>query len=365
MRWGLVVCAIGVATPLHAQQWEPQVGIAAGFMHQTVNGQDLSAWDLPGTGLAGLGFPLPSSVYGIIPVRGRWAVEIGAGVNDLSPGGGQFSTLTLAPRLDAALTPRLYAALGPTMTAVRLGGLSLTQWGAAGAVGYRARLTRHLTARVEAYYEHRFSADSNNAPKADLYGVQLGFAAVLGQAAPPPRSVRGAAPANAGFWAPAIVFGAGYVNAFVPGQGSVSFFSVPGSGSAPSTGFSTLIPGPAGVSAVIPVSRRIAIEPAADVHSFAPSGGSTFTVYEVTARADYAFNRHLYAAIGVGASGTSSSAPSTSEWAGLAAVGVRFPLVAGIGARLEYDYATWNGDGNNAPALQTNALMFGMIAPIR
>lgn len=365
MRWSLVAITLGATAPLQAQQqWEPQVGILAGFMHQTVNGQDLSTWSLPGSGLAGLGFPVPSSVYGIVPLRGRWAVEIGAGVNDLSVGGGQFSTLTLAPRLDAALTQHLYAALGPTMTALRLGGLSLTQWGGAGAVGYRMRLTRHLTARVEAYYEHRFAADTNNAPKADLYGVQLGFAAVLGQPAPPSRPARGAVPVNPGLWSPAIVLSAGYVNAFAPGQGSVSFFTLPGAGSAPSTGFTSLVAGPAGASAIIPVSKRIAIEPEVDVHSFAPSGGSTFTAYEVTVRADYAFGRHMYAAVGAGTSGTSGAAPSISEWAGLAAVGVRFPLVAGVSGRLEYDYASWSGDGST-PGLQTNALMFGMVAPIR
>lgn len=365
MRFGLVTFAVGAAVPLSAQQqWEPQVGIQAGFLAQSVSGQTLSAWNLPGTSLTGSGFPLPSSLYGIIPVDGRWAVEIGAGLTDANIGGGQYSTLTLAPRLDAALSPHLYAAAGPTMSAMRLGGASLTQWGGAAAVGYRIKVGRHLTARAEAYFEHRFSAASNSMPESDLYGIQLGIAAVLGE---PSEGNRGPArsPATDRLWTPALALSAGYTNVYVPGQGGVSIFTLPGAGSASTLAFSVVIPGPAGVSAIVPVSDRIALEPAVDVHHVSPAGGGpSFTIYKVSARAAYAFNRHLYAAIGVGNSGSSSSSTSTNEWGGLAAVGVRFPLVAGVSGRLEYEYATWQGDGNNAPTVQTNSLMFGVIAPI-
>lgn len=372
LLWCVAIASAVAAVPAEAQRaWEPELGIHAGFMHASPSsGNGVSFWDLPSYGPAGLGsVPLPGALFGVIPLQGRWAVEIGLSLTDLAGGGGNISTLALAPRLDGSITPHLYAAVGPTMSAIRFGGASGTQWGAAGAVGYRIHLTRGLTGRVEGYFEHRFANDAVGFSDLDLYGVQLGVAAVLGRAGQASsaggRAARVVAPSRAARWEEALVVSGGYVNVFAPGNGSASFFAAPGLGSGGVFGFGTMIPAPTVLSAIIPVSDRFAIEPGADIHSIAPSGGSSATAYEVTARVNYAFDRHLYAAVGAAFSGLSSSGSSPSEWAGTAAVGVRFPLAMGIGGRLEYTYATWNGDGSSAPALQTNALLLGMMAPLK
>ncbi|MGB7213230.1 MAG: hypothetical protein WBC97_11475 [Gemmatimonadales bacterium] len=356
------------ATLLAQQSWQPEVGLRAGFMHMSPSGATgASFWDLPGGGFASLGIPTPASLYGVVPMHGRWAIEIGLGAAQITSGFGDLSTFVVAPRLDYALTSHAYVAAGPTMGTIRLGGQGYTQWGAAGAVGYRFALSPRLTGRIEGYYEHRFEVSPSTVPTTEVYGVTIGAAAAFGRsAAAPTRGVRSERLAPApGLWTPSVVLSGGFVTVFAPGKANVSFFSLPGLGISATNAVGVLIPGPPALTAIIPIGGRFAIEPGLDVHSVSPSGGSAFTVYQVTARANYAIDRHVYAAIGGAYGAASGSGSSYNEFAVTAAAGVRFPLAAGIGGRLEYDYATWNGDGTNAPAIQTNSLLFGLVVPLR
>lgn len=368
---GLAVLLAFLAVPaaLAAQaSWQPEVGLRAGFTHMSPSGGTaLSFWDLPGGGTAGLAPPAPAALFGVVPMHGPWAVEIGLGMDQFASGFGDLATFVLAPRLDYAITSHLYAGAGPTMTTLRIGGQGITQWGGAAAIGYRVALSPRLTGRVEGFYEHRFEVSTTSFPTTEIYGITIGAAAAFGPSSiTPTRGARANRPAPVpDLWTPSLVVSGGYVSIFVPGQANVSFFSVPGLGVSVTNAFSVVIAAPPALTAIIPVGRRFAIEPGVDVHSVSPSGGSTTTLYQVTARADYAIDRHLYAAIGGAFGAASAGSNSYSEFAVTAAAGVRFPIVAGIGGRLEYDYATWNGDGSTAPALQTNALLFGMVAPLR
>ncbi|MGH7532444.1 MAG: hypothetical protein ACREL4_04035 [Gemmatimonadales bacterium] len=368
-RLAVMMAFLAAPSALQAQRsWQPEVGLRAGFVHMSPSGgTDLSFWDLPGGGFLGLTAPAPASLFGVVPMHGPWAIEIGLGVDQLASGLGDITTFVLAPRLDYALTSHAYVAAGPTMSTLRLSSQGFTAWGAAGAIGYRIALSPRLTGRIEGFYEHRFEVGSTSFPATEIYGVTIGAAAALGpSAAGATRGAREHRPApGSAPWVPSLVLSGGFTNVFAPEGGNVSFFTLPGLGVSASNALSTLVVTPPALTAIIPIGGRFAIEPGVDVHSFTPSGGSASTLYQVTARANYAIDRHLYAAIGGAYGAASGGGISYNEFAVTAAAGIRFPIAGGIGGRLEYNYATWNGDGSNAPALQTNSLLFGMVAPLR
>jgi hypothetical protein len=364
---GVLALIALLATNAQAQNsWQTEFGIQGGFSRLVLAGAGADPTDaisLPGFNLGNL-IPTPAGLYITIPAGKKLAIETDFAASQFSVGL-TATLLTVGVRADYALTRHLYGAAGGTL-AYNNGIGNETQLGAQAALGYRYGLSRTLNGRVEA--RTTFYGKADNAPPVDAYALLVGFSTVTSR----PRSGRSSASAGSQrAWTPRLGISGGYASVTIIGTGTLTALSLPGYGSALGTalgsgpGF-TEVTLPPTVFAIIPVGRKIAVEPALDIHRFQESGQTTFST-NLSARLDYAVHGGWYGALGGNLHYIKSTGADAATRTGVnLGVGYRFPLVAAVGGRFEVNYTMFgkNSDLGLAPT-NTLGLMFGVTMPLK
>jgi hypothetical protein len=248
----------------------------------------------------------------------------------------------------------LFGALGGQLLYAEAAGQHDTQFGVLAAAGYRTSLSRRLVARVEAQVAAAGRGYRRNLRPANTYSVLLGISARAAGAA--------VGPVGTGSWAPEIGFTAGYSHTHLSGMGvtaDITMFASPGAAAAGS------VPAPPTLFVVVPVWRRVALEPGFDVHRRRANGTTAFAG-TFSARVDYAVARHWYAGFGPVVQVVKDSTNSTIGVSGVAvAWGGRFPLAGDVGGRVEIAYATFKERSGSPFATNTVAIMFAATMPLR
>ena len=346
MRTKLVcLVALVLATPAAGQTWLPAFGLEGGFARFKPAGTHANDY-VDFVGLPGSSFVLGSDPFGtlfaVIPVAGRFAVEPSLSFSEATISPFTVSNLRVGARLDAAFGPHVYGAIGGVINYFSLaGGGSSGNVGPPGlsaALGFRTALTGRLEGRVEAQFtaERGSKTSTLDIVPTDWYSVLVGVSS----------SFRARQPLDTPddeLWSPAIGIQGGYYSDHFVGAGTLTGVALPGLGT--STGLTVsvgdLFPQTPSLMAVIPEGRRWAIEPGFGLGRVQVTGPAPFTLTSVTvaARVDYAVTRGWYAAAGPV---TNSYKASRRQWAtqsGLSlAWGYRFNIAGDVGGRAEASY---------------------------
>lgn len=359
-----------LATGAQAQSWHTEFGIQSGYTRLkaagTGNSDYIDVFGIPGFNVPGI-IPAGPSLFAILPWKNKIAVETSLSTRQGNDGLlGDATSLNLGVRGDYAITPRLYGAAGGVLNWIETGGQHETQLGVSAALGYRFGFVRGLRGRVEANVA--FLGKSNLLSPVDIYSVQFGVSKQLGSAgAGGAARGRNTAPALASnrAWQPVFGVQGGYTRSHTVGGGSdLTALSVPGIG-----GAVTVLGTPAGppvLFAILPIGRKIAIEPGLDVSRIQTSGTTLFSG-NLSTRLNYAVSGGWYAAAGgnlqyikVTGSGGESVTGANLAW------GYRFPFTSGLGGRFEMAYTMMRKNTNlGLPATNTLALQFGATMPLR
>jgi hypothetical protein len=351
-----------VSTTARAQRsWQPEIGIQGGVLKAKPAGtgtDDASTFlQLPGgtlfNGLVGT-----PPLFAIIPWKNTLAIEPQLGLLNLSTTNvGDATILSTVLRLDYAVTPKFYVALGGAHRWFSANGSHDGQLGLVTAAGYRLPVTSRIHGRLEANVTFRKKDDSSG--PLNTYSLLAGLSANLKGGRTQPRRA-----AARGVWQSAIGIQGGYLNQHTIGGGQdVSGLFIPGHGNDLRQSGSS-IGGPPVIFAVLPVGRKIAIEPGLDVHAIKQTGANGFAA-TISGRLNYAVTGGWYAA--AGASFTNINAGSSgSITGGQAAWGYRFPLTGDLGGRVEllFDVQGKNTDLGVAP-VNSFGVMFGTTLPLR
>jgi hypothetical protein len=138
--------------------WDPAIGLSAGyFTVHPVSGANITGVAFPSLGgsgaLVGLSGVASPTLFAIIPMAEKVALEPGLDVSSLSPATGTSSSaIALSGRIDYAVTGNWYAAGGGVLTAVKRAGKSGTLTGFLAGWGYRFHLAGAFGGRVEVNY---------------------------------------------------------------------------------------------------------------------------------------------------------------------------------------------------------------------
>lgn len=357
-----------VATSAAAQTWTTEIGIQSGYTRIKPAGSGapdhIDLFGGPGD-LFGV-FPTNPSLYAIFPWKSKLAIEPSASVyqgNSLFIGDATFVTLGL--RGDYLVTPNFYAAVGGVVHWFESGGSGETQLGVQGALGYRFPFVAGLRGRVEA--SATFFGNSEQLSAANAYAVTLGVSKQIGTLGRAARAPARRATSRA--WEPVFGIQGGYVRAHgVGGAGDLTSISFPGLGGA----FSALgTPvGPPTLFAILPIGRKIAVEPGIDIHRL-QTQGTTIFVGNVALRLNYAVSGGWYAALGGNVVYFKETVLGTETLTGMnLGWGYRFPLGSGLAGRFEVNYSLMGDNANlgpppGIPAINTLALQFGVTMPLR
>jgi hypothetical protein len=359
---GVITLVAVLATNAQAQNsWQTEFGIQGGFTRLVVAGagaDPTDAFSLPGFSLGSL-IPAAAGLYVIIPASQKLAVETDFAASQFSSGL-TATLLTLGVRADYALTRHLYGAAGGAL-AYNNGIANETQLGVQGGVGYRFGLTRTLNGRVEA--RTTFYGKADNASPANAYSALFGVSTVTSR----PRSSRSSSSAAAHrAWRPALGISGGYASVTVIGTGSLTALSFPGYGSGLGAVLTSEVTLPPTIFAIIPIGKKIAVEPALDLHRFQESGQTDFSG-NIAVRLDYAVHGGWYGALGGNLHYIKATGADAATRTGVnVGWGYRFPLVAALGGRIEANYTMFgeNTDLGLAPT-NTFGLMFGATMPLK
>ena len=368
MRRILVVLAALTAlfTTLQAQQsWHSEFGFQIGYTRVKPAGTGASdhidVFSIPAFNLPGI-VPAGASLFAIIPWKNKVAVETSAGFaqgNTIALiGDGTFFDLGL--RANYAFTPKIYAAAGGRLNWIESGGVSETQLGVQAAIGYRFGFIAGLRGRVEA--NASFLGTSEQLAPANTYGVEFGVSKQLGATA----RARSSAPArNARAWQPALGIQGGYTRAHgVGGAGDVTSFAFPVFG-----GSTTTLGSPSGppvLFVILPIGKKLAIEPGLDINRLQTQGQTVFAG-NVVARLNYAVSGGWYAAAGGNLVYVKATGADAENITGAnLAWGYRFPLVAGLGGRFELNYTMMaKNDNIPFPPINTFGALLAATMPLK
>lgn len=140
--------------------WTSQVGVAGGYANiHAVGAGDITAVALPSYG-GGLGIllgageaVLPPTMFAIIPIGGKLAIEPGVDIHRFQANGITDFSGNLSARLDYAVHGGWYGAAGANLHYLKSSGVAaVTRTGFNLAWGYRFGLTGPLGGRMEANY---------------------------------------------------------------------------------------------------------------------------------------------------------------------------------------------------------------------
>ena len=353
----LALTALATSGGAAQARWAPEIGVRGGFVRHKPAGTSFpdytDAIDFPGVGYG--------SIFAVIPIWHRLALEPNVGFSQVSLGVPGLTPLFVSAsradfglRWDYAITAHLFGAAGGQLLYAESAGLHDTQFGAQVAAGYRASLSRRFVARVEAQFISAGPGYRHNLRPANTYSALLGISARAAGAAP--------RPVTTGWWAPEIGVAAGYSHTHLSGLGvtaDVTIFASPGTSAAAG------IQAPPTVFAVIPVWRRLAVEPGFDLHR---RHDITTTGFAATfsARVNCAVARHWYAGLGPVVQVVKDSTNSTVGVSGVAAAwGARFPVAGDVGGRVEISYAAFKERTGSPFAANTVAIMFAATLPLK
>ena len=362
--FAMLAVVAGVTTSIQAQSWHSEFGFQSGYTRVKPAGtgasDQIDVFGIPAFNLPGV-VPAGASLFAILPWKKKIAVEVSAGLlqgnSIVLIGDGTFFDFGL--RGNYALTPKLYAAAGGRLNWVETGGVSETQLGVQAAVGYRFGFIAGLRGRVEA--NASFLGKTDLLTPVNTYGVEFGVSKQLGTA----RSRTAAAARTARAWQPALGLQGGYTRAHaVGGGGDLTSIAFPGLG-----GGATVLGTPAGppvLFAILPVGKKLAIEPGLDINRLQGQGQTLFGG-NVMARLNYAVSGGWYAAAGgnlvyIKVTGLDAETITGAN----VAWGYRFPLVGGLGGRFEIDYTMMaNNDNLGLPAINTFGLQLAATMPLK
>lgn len=334
-----------VSTTAAAQSWHTAIGIQGGFsrIKPAGTGQNdaFDGFDIPGSNfvLGALGY---SSLYAIIPVADKIALEPSFGASQVNIVAQNINSAHLGLRADYAFTRHIYGAVGAEL--IYIGQVSPTQHAGplavTAGVGYRMALSGRLNGRLEARFTaSQKSTGALNLPPLDVYALLFGVSTDLGAGR---GGARGARMSDA-MWSPVFGVSGGYFSAHFVGGPAVSGFALPGVGSATAVGgLGIPLSQLPSLFAVIPVGNRLAIEPGLNFDRLQVLGGgfSTVTSSLISVRADLAVSRTWYAGLGPVANYFKASGSKGAAQLGVSAAwGARFHIVGDLGGRLEASYS--------------------------
>ena len=363
-RWivPLVATLSGTAANAAAQRgWQPEVGIRGGFTRAVTAGAGAAPTDVisvPGFNLGPV-LPLPAGLYAVIPWSKGLAIETDVAASQLSVGA-TGTLFSLGVRGDFALTRNVYAAAGGSVAYSNGVFRNDTQFGVQAAVGYRCAITAGVNGHIEV--RTAFWRDAENFGPVDEYSLLLGVGATSGR-----RRVAATRPSHPDdAWATSIGVAGGYANVKLIGGGSLIALAFPGYGSGLGSVFVPEVAVPPTIFMILPLSSRIALEPAVDIHRFQENGQTSFSG-NFAARIDYAIRGGWYG----GAGGNLHYLKSTGI-AAFARTGVnlgwgyRFGVPTSLGGRIEMNYTMFakNSTFGIKPA-NTFGLMAGVTAPLK
>ncbi len=139
--------------------WTPMLGVAGGYAsaHAVGSGGDITGVFIPGglnnLSILGPGIAAPPTLFVIVPLGGKWAVEPSFDVHHFAPSGTKTTTFEVGARVDYAVAGGWYAAAGGELVNVKSTGTSsATVTGADLAWGYRFHLAGATGGRFEVNY---------------------------------------------------------------------------------------------------------------------------------------------------------------------------------------------------------------------
>jgi hypothetical protein len=144
------------ADPVGTGPWAPEIGVAAGYTRAHLSGAGLTAditlFASPGSAAA-FGVPAPPTIFFVVPVWRRFALEPGFDVHRSRSNGTTSFTGTFSARVNYAVARHWYAGLGPVVQVVKDSTNStLGVSGVGAAWGGRFRLAGDVGGRVELAY---------------------------------------------------------------------------------------------------------------------------------------------------------------------------------------------------------------------
>ena len=161
--------------------WEPAIGIAGGYenAHLVGAGADIGGVSFPGLGgdLAGLGVPFSSAptLFAIIPVGQKLALEPGLDFQSFSQSGTSIKAINVGARFDYAMSGNWYGAAGGHLLDVSpSGGTSGTVTGVNVAWGYRFHLAGAVGGRFEINYSLSGKSSKLGTPAINTLGLMFG-----------------------------------------------------------------------------------------------------------------------------------------------------------------------------------------------
>jgi hypothetical protein len=154
--------------------------------------------------------------------------------------------------------------------------------------------------------------------------------------------------------------------------GSVAALAIPGYGGALGNVFGSLggplraVTLPPTVFAIFPIGKKVAIEPALDIHRFQSSGQTDFSG-NLSIRLDYAVHGGWYGALGGNLHYIKSTGVDAATRTGVnLGWGYRFPLTHEVGGRFEANYTMFADNSTFAlPAVNIFGLMLGVTLPVK
>jgi hypothetical protein len=153
-------------------------------------------------------------------------------------------------------------------------------------------------------------------------------------------------------WQTEFGFQGGFTRLVEAGSGGdpTDVFSIPG------FNLGNVLPSTAGLFAIIPWSKKLAVETDFAVSQF--SFGATVTLLSVGVRGDYALTKHAYAA-GGGSLAYNNGLANETQLGVQGALGYRFSLTSGLNARFEGRVGFF-GKAENAPPVDAYSVVFGV-----
>jgi hypothetical protein len=174
----------GVAAPRRepaGRAWTPQLGLAGGYVnfHGVGSPTDITVLAFPalGSGLGALGFAAggPATMFAIIPVGTKMALEPGLDLGRFQEGGSTDFVGNFSTRLNYALSGGWYAAAGGTLTYIKTTGTDAASiTGLQTAVGYRFAVSGPVSGRVELNYTMSGKNTDIGIPPINVMGLMLG-----------------------------------------------------------------------------------------------------------------------------------------------------------------------------------------------
>lgn len=357
---------MGAVAPIAAQQmWQPEIGLRASYVRfadPTNSSNHLDVIDFPAT--AGLSASvMPASLYGIIPLSGRFALSPSFGLQSLDGSGTALATVAAGVRLNAALTRDFYVAAGAAAYLAKNDGDEDTQGAIEGAVGYRRPMGAHIHGSAEAFYEKRET--SRLLQKLNVYGLRIGMGYNWGPEARATRAGRPMMRSDA-MWERAIGIQGGLSLISIPQQVDLMVLNLPFGGQS-LIGGAQALPGPSPLSVLLPMGQRFAIEPSVDFHRAKANGTDPITAFQLGARVNYAFNHTWYAGAGLEGTRRSQNGADTKFRVGeVLAAGARFPVVGGLKGRTELNFRmTGSGGADDTASGQMTSFVFGLLVPMK